>query len=436
MSEKMNIPCEVIEDLLPSYIDGLTSPVTTELVRKHLESCESCRRKYQEMTGTLPEITEEDHAEIDYLKKTRKRTVQSMIASIAAIAAVIAVCFGLKYLLIGAALDPSHVAYTLNVSRNMVTIEGQAAPEYPKNIRFREKDGTVEISFSGIIGSVSGNHSFSESRTFSDEIKEVVIGDRIVWSDGNHISPIASDTYRYVHEYCGDMPASIAFSEALGLSYAMGSYTNMLEAEEHPYTWTIMFDQKVRSEYQEQVETQLVRYGSVLLGGIGNLDEIRFEYNTDEGLQTFALTAEEVKSYFRINPKQSCRSISAYEDLLRAVGFSTNVYYEPADSFYCGLQVINFTEESISSISLSADKFNSTGMNADMTPLKKGSELTFDISEQELNSLDPMTQITLTLHFVDGEEYEIKILKDQLTPGRKAVIKLTGSREEGFRAEQ
>ena len=34
------IPCEVIRDLLPSYIDELTSEITNQVIREHLENCE------------------------------------------------------------------------------------------------------------------------------------------------------------------------------------------------------------------------------------------------------------------------------------------------------------------------------------------------------------------------------------------------------------
>ena len=37
------IPCEIIQDLLPSYIDELTSDVTNREVEAHMEECEQCR---------------------------------------------------------------------------------------------------------------------------------------------------------------------------------------------------------------------------------------------------------------------------------------------------------------------------------------------------------------------------------------------------------
>ena len=40
------LPCEIVRDLLPSYVDGLTSPVTGESVQEHLDTCEPCRDCY------------------------------------------------------------------------------------------------------------------------------------------------------------------------------------------------------------------------------------------------------------------------------------------------------------------------------------------------------------------------------------------------------
>ena len=38
-----NLPCEVVRDLLPSYVDGLTSETTNGMLEAHLDSCPGCR---------------------------------------------------------------------------------------------------------------------------------------------------------------------------------------------------------------------------------------------------------------------------------------------------------------------------------------------------------------------------------------------------------
>ena len=40
---KINLPCEIVRDLLPSYIDELTSEMSTKAVDEHLKECEKCQ---------------------------------------------------------------------------------------------------------------------------------------------------------------------------------------------------------------------------------------------------------------------------------------------------------------------------------------------------------------------------------------------------------
>lgn len=45
----MKIKCEVIRDLFPSYIDGLTSRESNQLIEEHLGECRECREYLDEM---------------------------------------------------------------------------------------------------------------------------------------------------------------------------------------------------------------------------------------------------------------------------------------------------------------------------------------------------------------------------------------------------
>ena len=49
MSEKNNmnqISCDMVQDLLPLYQDGLVRDKTKDAVRQHLEQCSACRHVY------------------------------------------------------------------------------------------------------------------------------------------------------------------------------------------------------------------------------------------------------------------------------------------------------------------------------------------------------------------------------------------------------
>ena len=68
------IPCEVIKDLLPSYIDSLTSEKTKELIDEHLKNCTECSETLKKMRGENDAIMqpgEDDKKEIAFLKKTK-----------------------------------------------------------------------------------------------------------------------------------------------------------------------------------------------------------------------------------------------------------------------------------------------------------------------------------------------------------------------------
>ena len=66
--------CEIILDLLPLYIEGLTNQTTAEEMERHLKKCGKCRQYYKEMTGKLPDILPKAETDsVKLLKKERKR---------------------------------------------------------------------------------------------------------------------------------------------------------------------------------------------------------------------------------------------------------------------------------------------------------------------------------------------------------------------------
>ncbi len=69
-----NIPCTLIKDLLPSYIEKLTSDESNALVEEHLAGCPSCSKELAEM-NTPVEAEKAPDEEIEFIKiinKTKK----------------------------------------------------------------------------------------------------------------------------------------------------------------------------------------------------------------------------------------------------------------------------------------------------------------------------------------------------------------------------
>lgn len=50
------VKCGIVQDLLPSYHDGLTAEETTEMIREHLVGCLECRNCYENLEQSLRQI--------------------------------------------------------------------------------------------------------------------------------------------------------------------------------------------------------------------------------------------------------------------------------------------------------------------------------------------------------------------------------------------
>lgn len=87
--------CELVYDLLPNYINDLTSPSTSEFIGEHLGSCNKCKETYEMMTQNveIPEFKEKE--KIDFLGKIRKSYIIKWAVSLACIIVLI---LGLVYL--------------------------------------------------------------------------------------------------------------------------------------------------------------------------------------------------------------------------------------------------------------------------------------------------------------------------------------------------
>lgn len=64
--------CKIIQDLLPTYLEDLTNPETTQFIEEHLATCKECQVVLESMkTGGSEE--ENAEKEVDYLKKYNHR---------------------------------------------------------------------------------------------------------------------------------------------------------------------------------------------------------------------------------------------------------------------------------------------------------------------------------------------------------------------------
>lgn len=79
---KINKNCNIIEDLLPLYVEGLVSEETKQEIEKHLKECKSCLNIFKEMKkdnilfeieSNNEEIKEDNENEIKCIKKIKRK---------------------------------------------------------------------------------------------------------------------------------------------------------------------------------------------------------------------------------------------------------------------------------------------------------------------------------------------------------------------------
>lgn len=66
--------CKIVQDLLPNYMESLTSIQTNEYIKEHIASCEECKKNLENMQKEISVDTKEKNKkEVKYMKKYRNK---------------------------------------------------------------------------------------------------------------------------------------------------------------------------------------------------------------------------------------------------------------------------------------------------------------------------------------------------------------------------
>lgn len=84
-----NLPCDLIRDLLPLYLDGVCSEESKAAVEAHLEGCEACKAEYQrlldaEQLTPTPDLTSEkaEEKQIKALRRVKRNLNKKRLAAV------------------------------------------------------------------------------------------------------------------------------------------------------------------------------------------------------------------------------------------------------------------------------------------------------------------------------------------------------------------
>lgn len=116
----MMIQCEIVQDLLPLYVDHACSASSTAMVKEHLESCPVCKTLYEKLcSDTGEEILKAEMVEVvaKHEKLIEKKRILSIVRSVAitSIVAILVICLLVWH------VWPNSVSSIIPVEKNAIT---------------------------------------------------------------------------------------------------------------------------------------------------------------------------------------------------------------------------------------------------------------------------------------------------------------------------
>ena len=297
---KNDLTCGVVRDLLPSYVEGLTSQETNTAVECHLADCPDCTRLRADLAGETPPPPEEVK-EVDYLKKVKRRGRRRVVTAVAVTVLVLALGIAAKLFLIGSPANwDTWENYNFTARTNVPNqLDISFYPDELPDTAYchwnvTNENGIVCVSARKVLPSVFHDTSEHWEHISLDGVREVWVADQLIWQGGVEISPQIDRIYQAQTLYVGNAPA-VGQVLSAGRFDWIGDYTIELQTSTQPYRLTLNFSAPHTPGGIRLSETGLYQDMAAVLAIIGNLDEIECAFQDENGQPwSRVLTVEEL----------------------------------------------------------------------------------------------------------------------------------------------
>lgn len=310
------LPCDIVRDLLPSYAEGLTSEMTARSIENHLKSCAACSEALAAMQSDDRSVIcaisadadvppgdntspKGETKEIDYLKKVRRRFITGIVICVIAALAFLCFFWAFQFRFYSYDMSMSNVNCSVHVEDNVVEFGGAAKEEYAAvgDIKFDYDDGVVSITGEMRRKMPWNRSDFREKFTAYKYVKQVWVGDELVWENGKTVPEDVRKLYSVKNPYVGDVMADGMVMLTLRIQSDFGIYSTELQTTTQPYGWTIKFEDPIDAGGKDlDKQLDLLRRDSyMMIALIDNLGYMKWEYRTLESdeLKTLTVTKEE-----------------------------------------------------------------------------------------------------------------------------------------------
>ena len=210
--------CKIIQDLLPSYIDGLTSNDTNTFIEQHIENCSECEEVLKNMQGDIQLEKINNSKKINALKKVKRRYRRITVISILLVILVIIIALYLwnNYRLITNengkitierfTFDKSNASNYKNViinyryEQNNGTIDGYVYTIYILTFNRRDVCINARKKVDGY-DSKELNHVYMEEKN-AEKLNQTstnvqIVGDALIYNDNNKNGKSKDELIKY-----------------------------------------------------------------------------------------------------------------------------------------------------------------------------------------------------------------------------------------------
>lgn len=311
---KNDLTCGVVRDLLPSYVEGMTSDETNAAVEAHLAACPDCAARRDAMAAPEETETAEQSREVDYLKTVKRKSGRRVLIAIACTILLITAGFAAKIFIIGTPAQEQDLFVAEAVEQNGILRLSISTPSSATAFwgwTVDTADGVADIHARSVLVSPLFPNGGGTVEVPLDGVDEVRLCGRLVWQDDTLIQERVARLYETKTPYVGDMPALNQVANALDIQGRLGSYTNSLHTSSRPYDWTLELTapRAVIAKFESSMNAVAIP----LLVLVDNLDQVTFAY-TDVRGQSYQYT---------VTKENAIDVLRARMETLKEVGWKT-----------------------------------------------------------------------------------------------------------------
>jgi hypothetical protein len=299
---KYDLPCAIVQDLLPNYLEGLTSEETNRAIEAHLAACPDCAAHKSAMAGEAPAAeTAEQAREVDYLKKVKRRSGRRTLIAVLITVLLFVAGAAAKLFIIGQPVTETGFGWAIMEYGDTLelTVVSNGSANAFKDFDVEIRDGVAYVTGRSVLVSSLYREGRATVEIPLEGVSQIFVCGRLVWADGVAVHPETLQLYESKTLYVGDISALNQIANQLEIRPHVGDWLNSLHTSSEPYRWTLEFTTDGwQGVYKKAyIREDMPRYAAQMLALVENLSEVGWTWTDEDGeFHEEFITLEEVNA--------------------------------------------------------------------------------------------------------------------------------------------